>query len=216
MMILARTRRGQRGQSMAEFVIVVPVLTLMFYAVLYFGQAVVYKGRVAMAARYLTLKTARGFGSGNIHDHFFSDVGPANSSKSTDTYPWINIGGMFTTAAAFAYHDQLLEGLVLPLNPNVWELSTTGEVSYRYDPPGYLSFIGQKKHKAGLMVDGNPWAWPTMDLPWGITMELFLAAYALDNDLTPWWLPMPWMMGFPRWWALTPWFFLPPYPQSDV
>lgn len=204
---------GQRGQSMAEFIIVVPTLTLMLYSVLYFGKAVVYKGRVAMAARYWVFKNARGFSPANINQNFFSDVGPNNANSSSDTTPWMNLIGLTSYFIAFAANDQALEGAAVFLNPNVYEFATQGEVSYSYTPPAYLSYIGSHRHEAGLMLDANPWQWPTLN--WTLNMEFFLMFYALHNDWEPWALPMPWMLGFPRWWALTPWFPLPPYPRYD-
>lgn len=208
-------KNSQSGQSMAEFIVVVPVLTLMFYSVLYFGQALVYKGRVAMAARYFTLKEARGFSNkADIYTNFFSDVGSNNVSYSDGTFAWLDVIGLAAYVVPFWNNDQGMESLGLFVNPDVYSFAKTGEVSYSYEAPAYLSFIGNHQHNAGLMVDGNPWAWPTLNFPF-MSMEVWLMLYALDNDWTPWWLLPPFVYGFPRWWAITPWFPLPPYPQND-
>ncbi len=205
--------KKQRGQSMAEFIVVIPVLTLMFYSVLYFGQAVNFKTRVAMAARYLAVKEARGFGPVDIGQNFFSDIGPSNAGASTGSFAWLDLIGAASYFATFAANNQALEGVTVFMNPNTYEFASTAEVSYSYTPPAYLSYLGSRHHSAGLMVDGNPWAWPTLD--WVFTTEFFLMFYAMDNDWEPWALPMPWMLGFPRWWALTPWFPFPPYPRYE-
>lgn len=203
---------GQRGQSIAEFIVVVPVLTLMLYSVLYFGKAVVYKGRVAMAARYWVFKQARGFSPADINQNFFSDVGENNAGTTVSTFPWTDVIGIGSYYIAFAANNQALEGLMFFTNTNIYDFAKQGEVNYSYTPPAYLSYIGGHEHHAGLMLDANPWAWPTL---WPPTMELFLMFYAIHNDWQPWALPTAGMLGFPRWWAWTPWFPFPPWPRLD-
>ncbi len=211
--------KKRSGQSVAECVIVLPVLILIFWIVVYFGRAVVLKQRTAMAARYHTHKIARDFpkpDAGKIHSLFFYDVGEsANIGTNDDTDPVLTLMGMVPMVTTFLTNGQYLPPLTMNLlNPNVREYATVGEVSYEVEPVDALSFVGNRIVKAGLVIDANPWVFPSFNFPY-LSTEGMIASYGLQFGWSPWWLPPPFLFGFPQWWMPWPWFYYPPWPGSD-
>lgn len=159
-MIAFRNRmRHQTGQAMTEFVIVLPPLLLMFFAVWYFGKAVIYKGKVNMAAQYVSFVEARGQTADGLYEKFFEGAGPDNVSHYVSD-DWGPQSAGLGWALAFAAHDDyVLAGYTIyKATPELQSLpAKKGVVRYNYEPPGLLSWIGSKTTVAALGVDADPW-----------------------------------------------------------
>lgn len=159
MMKLKQFVSTQRGQAMTEFVIVLPPLLLMFFAVLYFGKAVVYKGKVNMAARYVSFVEARGQTATGLYEKFFEGAGPNNVSHYVDD-DWGPQSAGLGWAVAFAAKDDLALAAFTTYKASPGLQQTPAKmagVRYSYDPPGMLSFIGGKVTAASQGVDADPW-----------------------------------------------------------
>lgn len=159
MMRLTQKIKNKRGQAMTEFIIVLPPLLLMFFAVIYFGQAVVYKGKVNMAARYVSFVEARGNTATGLYEKFFEGAGPNNVSfySHDDWGPQAMGLGWAAAIIASVPKDYTLPLYIAKKSSIQHQPAQMAQVSYKYDPPGWLSWIGSKTTAGALGVDADPW-----------------------------------------------------------
>ncbi|MFC1851950.1 TadE/TadG family type IV pilus assembly protein [candidate division CSSED10-310 bacterium] len=152
--------RNQAGQAMTEFVIVLPPLLIMFFSVLYFGKAVIYKEKVNMAARYVSFREARDPGSADgLYQKFFEGAGPNNVSHYTTDDWGPQAAGLGWAAAFLIEEDYVMSGHIASQStPGLQRVpAKKAHVSYHFSPPGWVSWIGNKTTYASLGVDADPW-----------------------------------------------------------
>lgn len=178
---------NKKGQAMTEFVLVLPPLLIMFFAVLYFGKAVVYKEKVEMVARYVSFVEARGQTATGLYEKFFEGAGPDNVSFYTSDDWAPQASGLGWAASIALKGDAVLAGYVTtrssPLGSPLGQRqpAQVANVSYSYDPPGMLNWIGSKTTAASLGTDADPWKISSVET--NALKPLYMVQYQWDMAL---------------------------------
>ncbi|MDI6780988.1 MAG: hypothetical protein QME49_02605 [bacterium] len=78
-------KRAQKGQAMAETVILLGIFVLLYWGVLTLIECHDHRYKVQIAARYNAWCSAKGKGPGNLQDFMNSNVFPGGSITVTGT-----------------------------------------------------------------------------------------------------------------------------------
>lgn len=173
--ILNQNRKGQAMVESAIVLCIIPVLLIMFNAVLYFGRAMTYKIKIQNAARYVAIKEARDESYNLSRILFKNRPAPSharNINGGTDTFQRIylglffaigpNLGNLLWNAMSGENYEvrwwpHIGPGLYTTLlNPLPKPGFTTTCVTTVPFQPG-LRFVGNRPVRGDCGLDANTW-----------------------------------------------------------